>query len=327
MAELRWAPPRREDDPEWAALLAAIEAVDVRGETYELGGHRHRVEVGVGAARGERPARLGRARAGRVRVAHGAPRLARGAQDRACGAACARATGGGASARSCSSGRSRGPTEIAPTLDADLPDQARDRRRRAPDRAAARWPSGWASSRCATSSRSPGRRVEPLARRRPRPPGSSWCRGARSSTRAPASPTWSRSRTTGGASPAPARSGTQWYTGHRGFRPDLSVLAVEPASGEVVSLVLCAAYPQDWVTVPVEAWINTVGTRRAWRGKGVASWLMTDVAATDRGGRRRLRAGDPRRRRREPHRRPARLPAARLRRGRPLGDVAQLRPC
>src|SRR6187455_3616135 len=36
MAELRWAPPRREDDTELAALLAAIEAVDVRGETYEL---------------------------------------------------------------------------------------------------------------------------------------------------------------------------------------------------------------------------------------------------------------------------------------------------
>src|SRR5688572_13994279 len=36
MAELRWAPPRREDDGEWAALLAAMEAVDERGETYEL---------------------------------------------------------------------------------------------------------------------------------------------------------------------------------------------------------------------------------------------------------------------------------------------------
>ena len=31
-----WAPPRREDDPEWAELLAAMEAVDQRGETYEL---------------------------------------------------------------------------------------------------------------------------------------------------------------------------------------------------------------------------------------------------------------------------------------------------
>ena len=38
---------------------------------------------------------------------------------------------------------------------------------------------------------------------------------------------------------------------------------------------------------PVEAWINTVGTRRAWRGKGVASWLMTEslrrIAAADDG--------------------------------------------
>ena len=51
--------------------------------------------------------------------------------------------------------------------------------------------------------------------------------------------------------------------------------------------MLCAAYPQDWATVPVEAWINTVGTRRAWRGKGVASWLMAEslrrIAAADDG--------------------------------------------
>jgi ribosomal protein S18 acetylase RimI-like enzyme len=65
------------------------------------------------------------------------------------------------------------------------------------------------------------------------------------------------------------------------------VLAVEPASGDVAALVLIAAYPQDWGTVPVEAWINTVGTRRAWRGKGVASWLMAEslrrIAAADDG--------------------------------------------
>jgi mycothiol synthase len=37
----------------------------------------------------------------------------------------------------------------------------------------------------------------------------------------------------------------------------------------------------------VEAWVNTVGTRRGWRGKGVASWLLTDalrrIAAADDG--------------------------------------------
>jgi mycothiol synthase len=80
-----------------------------------------------------------------------------------------------------------------------------------------------------------------------------------------------------GSEPRSAEEWAQWFTGHRSFRPDLSVLAVEPASGTVAALVLTAAYPQDWERLPVEAWINTVGTRRAWRGKGVARWLMTDV--------------------------------------------------
>jgi ribosomal protein S18 acetylase RimI-like enzyme len=90
-----------------------------------------------------------------------------------------------------------------------------------------------------------------------------------------------------GSEPRTAEEWAQWYTGHRCFRPDLSVLAVDPSSGEVASLVLCAAYPQDWATLPVEAWVNTVGTRRAWRGKGVARWLLADalrrIAAADTG--------------------------------------------
>ncbi|MGQ0434394.1 MAG: GNAT family N-acetyltransferase [Microthrixaceae bacterium] len=80
-----------------------------------------------------------------------------------------------------------------------------------------------------------------------------------------------------GSEPRNREEWVQWYTGHRSFRRDLSVLAVDRASGEVASLVLCAAYPQDWGGVPVEAWINTVGTRRAWRGKGVARWLLVDA--------------------------------------------------
>ena len=51
--------------------------------------------------------------------------------------------------------------------------------------------------------------------------------------------------------------------------------------------MLCAAYPQDWTTVPREAWINSVGTRRSWRGKGVARWLLSEaldrVARADTG--------------------------------------------
>lgn len=90
-----------------------------------------------------------------------------------------------------------------------------------------------------------------------------------------------------GSEPRTREEWVQWYTGHRSFRPDLSMVAVDPVSGQVASLVLCAAYPQDWDVVPVEAWISTVGTRRAWRGKGVARWVLADVlhriAAADDG--------------------------------------------
>jgi ribosomal protein S18 acetylase RimI-like enzyme len=67
----------------------------------------------------------------------------------------------------------------------------------------------------------------------------------------------------------------QWYTGHRSFRPELSVVALDDE--EVVGFVLAAAYPQDWATTPREAWINSVGTRPRWRGRGVARWLLGNV--------------------------------------------------
>ncbi len=79
-----------------------------------------------------------------------------------------------------------------------------------------------------------------------------------------------------GSEPRTSEAWAQWYTGHRSFRPDLSCLAIDPISGQVASLVLCATFPQDWGSVPVEAWVTTVGTRRAWRGKGVARWLLTE---------------------------------------------------
>ena len=77
------------------------------------------------------------------------------------------------------------------------------------------------------------------------------------------------------------RSEAEWrqgYTGHRGFRPDLSAVAVDHA-GEVAAFVLTAAYPLDWETgvAPVEAWINTVGTRPSWRKRGVGRWVLAHV--------------------------------------------------
>jgi mycothiol synthase len=80
-----------------------------------------------------------------------------------------------------------------------------------------------------------------------------------------------------GSEPRTPEEWKQWYTGHRSFRPDLSCVARHEATGAVVGLVLCAAYPQDWDVVPVETWINTVGTAAAWRGKGVARWLLTEA--------------------------------------------------
>lgn len=71
----------------------------------------------------------------------------------------------------------------------------------------------------------------------------------------------------------------QWYTGHRGFRADLSHVAVEEATGEVAGQVLVAAYPQDWEIGPREAWITQVGTRPAWRRRGVARWLLYHALA------------------------------------------------
>ena len=82
-----------------------------------------------------------------------------------------------------------------------------------------------------------------------------------------------------GSEPRTAHEWRQWYTGHRAFRPDLSRVAVDLATGEVVGYVLAAAYPADWVVSPIEAWINTVGTRPAWRGRGISRALMTDCLA------------------------------------------------
>lgn len=78
-----------------------------------------------------------------------------------------------------------------------------------------------------------------------------------------------------GTEPTTTEEWRQWYTGHRGFRPDLSHVAVERSSGTVAGFVLVAAYPNDWDTGPREAWIQSLGTRRAWRSRGVARALLT----------------------------------------------------
>ncbi|MDJ0960334.1 MAG: GNAT family N-acetyltransferase [Acidimicrobiia bacterium] len=59
------------------------------------------------------------------------------------------------------------------------------------------------------------------------------------------------------------------------FRPDLSFVAV--AEGRVVSYSLNGVYPEDFDHRGMrEGWIDTLGTRRAWRKRGLASALITE---------------------------------------------------
>ena len=284
MADLRWAPPRRDDDPEWAALLAAIEAVDVRGETYEL--EDIDTEWRSVWADPEQNARL--VWEGRTLVAFVWLTVRPGSRE-------AHKVGMWAGVHPSHRRRGIGTQlfewaiarakDIVPSLDAGLP------------------------TKLETDAASHQTVLRALAERMGLDPVRTFLEIARpvfeplTDVPAPAGlelVPWSSALDEAarhahmeafedhwGSEPRTREEWTQWYTGHRGFRPDLSVLAVDQATGEVASLVLCAAYPQDWVTVPVEAWVNTVGTRRAWRGKGVATWLITDalrkVAAADDG--------------------------------------------
>lgn len=57
------------------------------------------------------------------------------------------------------------------------------------------------------------------------------------------------------------------------FRADLSLVAL--GDDEVVGYLLADVWEQDWdVKGYREAWIGTLGTRRPWRGRGVASALV-----------------------------------------------------
>ena len=67
-----------------------------------------------------------------------------------------------------------------------------------------------------------------------------------------------------------------WHSKVRGYgsRRDLSFAAVN-AAGDIVSIVLTHRYPDDDDVVGRRgAWLDTVGTLREWRGKGVASSLI-----------------------------------------------------
>ena len=68
-----------------------------------------------------------------------------------------------------------------------------------------------------------------------------------------------------------------WRNTCRGFgaRPDLSLVAVEAERGRVVSFCLNHRYPaDDPVTGRRDGSIDTLGTLRSWRGRGIATALL-----------------------------------------------------
>ena len=74
-------------------------------------------------------------------------------------------------------------------------------------------------------------------------------------------------------------------TGHT-VRADLSFITVEEDTDRVVAICLNHAYPEDdELTGRREAWIDTLGTLRDWRRRGVASaWYASSLSAFARGG-------------------------------------------
>lgn len=275
MSDLRWAAPTRAANPEWAGLLAAIEAVDQHGETYEIDDlgdewgsvwahpETDAVFVWDGAelvAFGWLKTQVGEIKEhriacwGGVRPSHRGRGIGRHLLDWQLRRATEVAAG------------LAGPLDTSINLDAS--DHQRD--------------------------------LLSLARRRGFEPVRRFLEVARS-TALPAEPTappdgldlvpWSKELDDAirrahaqsfaahwGSEPRSEEEWRQWYTGHRSFRSDLSRVAVDSRTGDVASLVLCATYPQDWgVTGPVEVWINTVGTVPEWRGRGAGAWVLTDV--------------------------------------------------
>lgn len=86
----------------------------------------------------------------------------------------------------------------------------------------------------------------------------------------------------------------QWFTNSRSFRPALSLIVLDESgatnggnaaggeghAAEVAGFLLSYEYEADVAASGVrEAWIGQIGTRRAWRGRGVASVLIATALA------------------------------------------------
>lgn len=302
MHRFEWRPPRREDDAEWAALLAAVEAVDGRGETYDLddladqwaSAWSHPATDAVFAWLGPELVAFGW-----IRRQVADPTRSASAHHLDCWGGVRpdhRGQGLGRQLLRWQLDRAR---QIAADLTADVPtmpvtarldvlDSMHDLRHLAERE-------GFAVTRTFLELVRP---IDPGAGApvpdAPVPEGlllRPWSEALDEATRAAHADAFAGHW---GSEPSTADEWRQWYTGHRSSRPDLSVVLVDPAvphgsdggpaagREHVVAFALCAAYPQDWHAVPREVWLNAVGTRPAWRGRGAARAVVAAVLSAAR---------------------------------------------
>jgi ribosomal protein S18 acetylase RimI-like enzyme len=277
MADLRWAPPTRGDDPAWVELLAAIESVDRRGEV--LGPEDLDDEWASVRARPDTDATF--VWDGDDLVAFGWLRSMPGEREHHrvwCWGGVHPARRGEGIGRRLLARQLEQATGVAARFDASLPT---DVQVEAVDHM------GDLTRLATRLGFEPVRRFLEVARPTDAPvavvapPGgvvlTPWAADLDDAVRvahgAAFADHW-------GSEPPSSEEWAQWHSGHRAFRPDLSFVARAGATGAVVAYVLCAAYPQDWEEVGHrEVWVQSIGTDRAWRGRGAARSVLTTALA------------------------------------------------
>lgn len=81
-----------------------------------------------------------------------------------------------------------------------------------------------------------------------------------------------------GSSPPDPERWQHWFTGSRSFRPDVSLLVLD--GEEVAAYLLTYFFAADAEATGVrEAWVGQLGTRPAWRRRGLASLLLATALA------------------------------------------------
>ncbi len=74
------------------------------------------------------------------------------------------------------------------------------------------------------------------------------------------------------------RTPAQWRQNRSMFAPQWSFLALDEATGEVAAYLLSGKYEQDWPVAGYSSgYTEVLGTRRAWRGRGIAPALLATM--------------------------------------------------